>query len=141
MARVERTEIFNIGIDDMYGVITDYESYPEFVDGMVDVNIIKKTKAAAKVEFFLNLIKKINYTLDIKQKSPTKVSWTLVEGNIFKKNIGGWVLEDLGKKGTKVTYALDLEFKGFAPKVLVNKLVANNLPSMMKSVYNRASGK
>ena len=134
MPKVERTEIFNVDIKSLYEVLTDYESYPEFVDGVSDINVIKKTKTKAEVEFIINLIKKFTYVLEIKQKDCASISWSLIEGDIFKKNTGGWTLKDMGDKGVKVTYQLEVEFKGFAPKVVVNKLVANNLPAMMTNL-------
>jgi len=138
MPKVERTEIFDVDIDSFYKVITDYESYPTFVDGVSEIVVVKKTKTKAEVEFIINLIKKFSYSLDIKQKEGTGISWTLIKGDIFKKNTGGWVLKDMKEKGTKVTYQLEVEFKGFAPQVVVNKLVANNLPAMMKAYYKKA---
>ena len=104
MPKVERTEIFDVDIDSFYKVITDYEAYPSFVDGVSEIVVVKKTKTKAEVEFIINLIKKFSYSLDIKQKEGTGISWTLIKGDIFKKNTGGWILKDMKEKGTKVTY-------------------------------------
>jgi coenzyme Q-binding protein COQ10 len=134
----ERTEIFNISIDKFYQVIADYKSYPEFVDGVSAIKIVEQSGNESTVEYSLNLIKKFSYKLKLTESKPDGLSWELIDGDIFKFNSGSWHLKDLGSGKTEVTYKLEVEFKGFAPKMVVNKLVANNLPAMMKSYYERA---
>ena len=138
-AKAERTETFDIDIKKFYECITDYESYPDFVDGVSFINVLEKTDNSARVEYGLNLIKKFTYILNMKQDSPNGISWSFESGDIFKKNEGAWKLVDLGDGKTEVTYELDVDFKGFVPKAIVNKLVSGNLPSMMKSYFERAS--
>lgn len=140
MPKVSKTEVFDIDIESFYNVLTDYSSYPEFVDGVSEISVLKSNKSGAEVEYYLNLIKKFKYILSLKHEPNKKISWELKSGDLFKKNRGSWELKDLDGK-TEVTYSLEVEFKGFAPKMVVNKLVSNNLPSMMKSYYDRAKGK
>jgi ribosome-associated toxin RatA of RatAB toxin-antitoxin module len=137
MPQAKRTEVWDAPIDKIFEVLTDYESYPEFVDGCSSVDVISKTETEARVEFGLNLIKKFKYILVLKQTRPTEVSWSFESGDIFKKNEGAWVLKDLGDGKTEVNYSLEVEIKGFAPKSLVNSLTEKNLPAMLKSYHER----
>jgi coenzyme Q-binding protein COQ10 len=138
LAKVETTEVFQAPLDNVYSVIVDYQSYPEFVDGVSSVNILEQDEQGARVEYALNLIKKFTYILKLTHKAPNQVSWELESGDIFKKNSGSWSLIDLGNGETEVNYQLDIEFKGFAPKAVVNKLVSGNLPKMMAQYHERA---
>ncbi len=140
MAKAQRTEIFDIDINKFYEILEDYEKYPEFVDGISEIEVLEKTETSAKVRYALNLIKKFTYTLQMTQQKPNKLSWTLESGDFFKTNSGSWELKDLGDGKTEVTYGLEVDFKILAPKMIVNKLVATNLPAMMKSYYKRAKG-
>jgi ribosome-associated toxin RatA of RatAB toxin-antitoxin module len=58
---------------------------------------------------------------------------------IFSKPISGsWELNEVSENETEVNYSLEVDFKILAPKMIVNKLVATNLPAMMKSYKERA---
>ncbi|MFG1494423.1 type II toxin-antitoxin system RatA family toxin [Halobacteriovorax sp. GFR7] len=142
MAKASRTEVFDIDINKLYDVIVDFESYPEFVLGVNDIKVHDMTDESGVVEYSIDMIKKLNYHLDMKMSRPSKVAWTFKKGDLFKINDGGWDLKDLGDGKTEVTYSLEIEVKGFIPgsKMIVNKLTETSLPSMMKSFYERAKG-
>ena len=135
-ADIERT--FQAPIDKVYACIVDYASYPEFVDGVSSIKILEQSEGGARVEYSLNMIKTFNYVLKLTHEKPNKVSWQLEGGDIFKRNNGSWNLSDRGDGTTAVKYELDVDFKGFATKAIINKLVANNLPSMMDQYEKRA---
>ena len=138
MANATRTEIFDVEINKLYDVIIDYNSYPDFVDGVSATKVLEQDESSARVEYSLNLIKKFKYILNLKQERPTHVSWTFESGDIFKANTGSWELKDLGDGKTAVTYNLDVNIKGFVPKAIVNKLTTSSLPTMMQSYHDRA---
>jgi coenzyme Q-binding protein COQ10 len=138
MANASRTEVYDIAIEDLYNTIIDYHEYPDFVDGVSDIEVLDQDETSARVEYHLNLIKKFKYVLSLTQERPTKVSWELEDGDLFKSNNGSWELKDLGDNQTEVTYSLELDVKMFAPKAVVNKLVGKNLPDMMEGMVNRA---
>jgi ribosome-associated toxin RatA of RatAB toxin-antitoxin module len=137
MPKVSRTEIFKIEKEKFYSVLKDYNSYPEFVDGVSTIEVLEQNDKEARVEYSVNLIKKFLYILKMDHSSPDKLSWKLESGNLFKKNSGSWTLKEVDD-GLEVTYELEVEFKGFAPKAIINKIVSSNLPAMMKSYYERA---
>ena len=122
---------------DCYKVITDYESYPEFVSQLKDVIVSKKKGNTAEVTYEIDLIKKISYTLKMKGKPGKSVEWTFVDGDIMKDNQGSWELEEVKKGVTLATYNIDIEFNLVVPKLIARKLVGSNLPSMLKSFKKR----
>ncbi|WP_372653379.1 type II toxin-antitoxin system RatA family toxin [Halobacteriovorax sp.] len=138
MASVSRTETFDVEIEDLYNVIIDYSSYPDFVDGVSSINVLEQTESGARVEYGLNLIKKFKYILSLSHQKPNSVSWEFESGDLFKKNNGSWELVDLGNGQTEVTYSLDVDVKGFVPKSIISKLTDSSLPAMMKSYRERA---
>lgn len=96
MAKAERTEVFDVDCKKLYTAITDYKSYPSFVDGMKSVEVLSQSATGASVKFNLNLIKEVTYTLELKHNENKEVSWTLKSGDLMKVNNGGWKLKDLG---------------------------------------------
>lgn len=141
MARAERTEVFDVPADKMYKAITDYKSYPSFVDGMRSVEVQTESTEGATVKFNLSLIKDISYMIKLSHKPNTEVSWSLVTGDMMKVNNGKWTLKDLGGNKTEVTYSLEVELKGFLPGLgMIEKtLVTTNLPLNMKAFAKRAA--
>jgi len=138
MAEASRTQVYDVDTEKLYNTIVDYETYPKFVAGVDSVKINKKNEQGAEVEYSLNLIKEFNYTLEMKHRPHTEVTWSLKSGDIFKKNNGSWILKNLGENKTEVTYKLELDFKLLVPKMMLNKLAASNLPSMMDKMVARA---
>jgi ribosome-associated toxin RatA of RatAB toxin-antitoxin module len=141
MATASRTEVVDIDINKLYNVLEDYAKYPEFVDGVNEIRVISKTETAAKVEYGINMIKSFKYIINIKQERPSRISWKLDSGDLFKKNDGEWKLKDLGNGKTEVTYSLDVDFKMFAPNSILSALTNKNLPLMMESFFKRAKSK
>lgn len=141
MARAERTEVFDVPADKLYKAITDYKSYPSFVDGMRSVEVQTESAEGATVKFNLSLIKDISYMIKLSHKPNTEVSWSLVTGDMMKVNNGKWTLKDLGGNKTEVTYSLEVELKGFLPGLgMIEKtLVTTNLPLNMKAFAKRAA--
>lgn len=141
MARAERTETFDVPADKMYKAITDYKSYPSFVDGMKSVEVQTESADGATVKFNLSLIKDISYMIKLAHKPNHEVSWSLVTGDMMKVNNGKWTLKDLGNNKTEVTYSLEVELKGFLPGLgMIEKtLVTTNLPLNMKAFAKRAA--
>lgn len=141
MAQASRVEILPIDLETFYKVVTDYESYSEFVEGVSKVNIQEQSKTKLVVEYSLNLIKTFHYTLETKQElkaKSAKVSWKLIESDLMKVNNGSWTLKAISDEETEVSYDIEVEFKGLVPKMIINKLVEGNLPSLFKSYLKRA---
>jgi coenzyme Q-binding protein COQ10 len=140
MAHANRVLIFEAPIENVFKAITNYPSYPEFVDGVSEVKVISEDENGALVEFTLNMIKKFTYRLQMKHTKPTEVSWTLDSGDIFGVNEGYWKFKDLGDGRTEVEYDLELEIKikMFGIGMIADKLTKVNLPAMLESYHKRA---
>lgn len=141
MPKAERVEDFDLSAEKFFDVITDYESYPDFVDGVSSIKVLSKTESSARVEYSLNLIKKFTYVLKMEQKRPNRLTWSFESGDIFKSNVGSWEIESLSKNKIRVTYKIEVDIKGFVPGMIVDKLVSHNLPAMMKSYYDEAKSR
>lgn len=138
MPSVSRKKIFQVPLKKLYQVIIDVESYPQFVSGVHGITILEKKPTQLKVEYQLNILKSFKYVIEMNLVPETSVNWNLVEGDIFKKNTGSWELIAINENQTEATYTLDVDFKIFAPSMIVSKLVGSNLPQMLDSFEQRA---
>ena len=141
MAQVKKTEVWSAPIQKIYDVLTDYQSYADFVTGVDEIEVLSKTPTSARVKYSLNIIKKVSYILSMTQKAPNSIEWVLESGDLFKQNDGSWSLKDLGNGETEVTYGLEVNIKGFVPKSIVSALTTKNLPAMMKAFQDRVHQK
>ncbi|PIP91049.1 MAG: cyclase [Bdellovibrionales bacterium CG12_big_fil_rev_8_21_14_0_65_38_15] len=139
-AKATKETTFDASIDKVWGVISDYESYPDFVDGVSGIKILDRSNGKIRVEYSLNMIKKLTYILNMEESAPHKLSWSFEKGDIFKVNAGSWELKDLGNGTTGVVYNVEVEVKGFFPGagMIVKTLTEVNLPNMLKAYEQRA---
>lgn len=138
MAHAQRTEVFDVEIEKVFKVLTDFESYPSFMDGVSKVEVTKRNGNNVEAQYSLNIIKKFSYTMNHVVEEPNKISWSFISGDLFKKSDGSWTLKDLGNGQTEVTYEVDIDFKVMVPGMVSKKLVSSNLPSMLKAVQKKA---
>ncbi len=121
----------------VFDVITNFESYPEFLKETKGVVVEKKSKTGAIVTFEVDVIKTIHYTLDMKLKAPHHVTWTLVKGDFMKSNVGGWDLEEIKKGVTLAKYHIEVKFGLLVPGSVADTLVKKSLPAMIESFKKR----
>lgn len=138
MTGADRTETFDISADKIFKVLTNYESYPDFMDGVKSVKELSRDGNTAIVEYHLSIIKKFTYSVKITEVENESLSWTFEGGDLFNSNNGSWTLKDNGDGSTEVTYHLDLDFKVKVPGLMAKKLASSSLPSMMKAVCKKA---
>ena len=137
MAKATQSIEINAEPKACYDVITDFESYPQFLKEMKGVEAEKKGASAWEVRFTMELIKKISYTLKISGKPPTRVNWSMLEGDMMKSNDGEWVISDLGGGVTRATYSIEVGLGLLVPGAISKMLIGSNLPSMLQSFKKR----
>ena len=140
MAQAEFEEVLKVDAEKLYRVITQYEFYPKFVEGCQSAQVDRISSQQAKVTYHVNVLSQdVHYVLQLQESvDQSRVEWTLIESNFFKKNIGHWELKSLGPGKTQVKYSLDVEFKVPIPSFVLNRLVKGSLPGMVRSFEKRA---
>ena len=143
MAAAERTEIVDVSLSKLFKAICDYSAYPSFVTGVKSVDIKSSDEKTSKVHFDVEMMKRVEYTLDLSQEMDVeerhaRVSWSLDESKFFKISNGLWELKSLGPDKTEVLYKLEIDFAFPAPGFVLKKLVAGALPKTIQEFTNRA---
>ena len=140
MANAQRTELMKASAENIYKVLTDYNSYGDYMDGVSKVEVIERNGNTVLAKYDINMIKKFSYVLKLEEVENKSITWSFVEGDIFAHNNGSWVLNDLGDGTTEVEYSVDVDIKVkmMGSGMIVKKLVNTSLPALMKSVEKRA---
>lgn len=143
MASAERKEIYDVSLEKFYAALVDFEGYPRFVSGMRNVKILERQDQRAKVFFEVEMMKKVEYSIDVRfsineAKNQAEVNWVLDSSPYFKVNNGAWKLQAKSPHSVEATYKLELEFTVPVPGLLLKGLVAKALPQAMKEFYLEA---
>ena len=118
----------------VFDVVTDYTKYPSFFPEFKNVEIVDTEGSAKIVEFTCDFGKTVTYTLRIEHdEAKLTTRWSYVGGDL-KDSVGGWTFQDVGGGKTKVGYDVDAKVGFFVPKMISDKLVANNIPKMFEQL-------
>ena len=140
MAQAEMEKIFDVEAGKYFHAVSNYEKYPEFVDGMKKVTIERQSNGKYLGHYLFSMMgKDMSYDLEIEDSAEKgTVNWKLLKSEFFKVNNGAWKIEEAGPGQCKVYYSLEVEFSFSVPGLILKGLVKGTLPSMMKSFYERA---
>lgn len=141
MAGATRTEILDVSLDKLWDAITDYESYPDFLEGVESLSIVKKEGKHTYAEYVVSMFgKKVKYILKHTEQPKKAVKWTMDSGEFFKSNDGSWALKELDDGTVEATYNVEVGLPLLIPgaKMIVNTLTNTQLPAMMKAFEKRA---
>jgi ribosome-associated toxin RatA of RatAB toxin-antitoxin module len=122
----------------LFGVITDYLSYPKFLSTVKGARVLESGKNFDVVEFEAKVVKPFQYTLELTRKGSNEVSWKMIEGDFMRKNMGRWKLKEIGPKETEATYEIDLELSRLVPGFIAGLLVEQSLPQTLSEFTRRA---
>jgi coenzyme Q-binding protein COQ10 len=139
MAGANHTTVFNVPLDALWDVITDYEGYADFVEGLESIEVTKRSGKDVYADYVVSMFgKKVRYSLKHTESPKKSLKWEMVTGEFFKFNNGGWDLKAKGDDKVEATYTVDVGFPLLVPKSIVNTLTGTQLPTMMKAFEERA---
>jgi ribosome-associated toxin RatA of RatAB toxin-antitoxin module len=123
-----------------FGVLRDYASYPEFLPEVRSVKVGRRHGNAVEVTYVLDIkIKQFEFTLQhVEDPSGRRIDWRLVRGELIRRDVGAWTLEETASGGTRVTYAIELDLAPIAPAALQQALAQRGLPNMLANFKARA---
>ena len=121
-----------------FKVITDYKSYPKFLDDLKKIEVKKQKGNMCEVTQHIEVMKDISYTLRM-TADPKKhvVVWDFVEGDYLRDNNGSWELKEIKKGQTQATYNIDIRFGLLVPSFVSKMLTEQHLPKLLKAFKKR----
>jgi coenzyme Q-binding protein COQ10 len=140
MAGASRSIVINVPPEKLFDVVTDYESYAEFLPEVKSVRV-ERAGPSVSVHYEVNLVKTIKYSLKMTEERPTRVRWSLIKGDFMKENNGSWELKPAGEGKTEATYNIEVGVGPLVPKTITSMLVDKSLPSMLEAFKKRAENR
>ena len=140
MPGAKQSVVINTPAKIIYDVVCDFEKYPNFLPESRQVSVLEKNAKSIIAEFEIKVIKTLVYTLKFHLSPHKKITWSFIEGNLFKDNKGTWSFKEVNKECTEATYEVDIELGILVPGAITRMLVGSNLPQMLAAFKKRAEG-
>src|SRR6266849_2741082 len=100
MPGATRSIVIHAPMEKVFGVISDYESYAEFLPEVKGVSTSDRQGSEVNVHYEVDVVKTIRYTLHMKEEKPKRISWSFVQGELMRDNRGSWLLQAAGEVRT-----------------------------------------
>mgnify|MGYP000156196782 CR=1 FL=1 len=138
MAVVNRSALVMFSTAQMYNLVNDVASYPEFLPGCVGSRIVSVdgNKIVASVDVAKAGITK-TFTTQNTLTANERVDMRLVDGP-FKKLEGGWTFLALDESACKVELDLEFEFSNKLAEMAFGKVFKELAANMVNAFTQRA---
>lgn len=130
--------------EELFAIVTDLESYPDWVDGMKHVDVLGVDDNDLPLRSTMTLdvtIRTVTYTLSYEYDYPASVAWTSEEGGDVKRIDGSYTFEQAADdEPTTVTYELTID-PGFpVPGFMIRKAQKAIMNAALKGLKAQAEG-
>jgi ribosome-associated toxin RatA of RatAB toxin-antitoxin module len=138
MRRVDRSALVPYSPQQMFALVTDIESYPQFVPWVASAELVERTEAQVigKLQMERAGIRE-TFTTRNTLLPPNEIILTLVDGP-FRKLEGRWRFEDLQGRGTRVALTIEFEFANPMLSLLLSKTFEKSCGELVDSFVARA---
>jgi uncharacterized protein YndB with AHSA1/START domain len=127
---------------DVMAVIADFPAYPQWVAAAQRVEVVEEGAGgrARQVHFVLDAgAVKDDYVLEYTWDGDHQVSWTLVKGQMQKRNDGSYTLREQDG-GTEVTYSITIDLSIPMLGMIKRKAEKVILDTALKELKKRVEG-
>jgi uncharacterized membrane protein len=127
---------------DVMAVIADFDAYPQWVSAAKQVEVVEPGDdgRARRVHFVIDAGPvKDDYLLDYTWDGDRKVSWTLVKGQMMKRQEGSYTLAENGDS-TEVTYSITIDLSIPMLGMIKRKAEKVILDTALKELKKRVEG-
>ena len=138
MPQISRTALVPYSAEQMYKLVNDVKSYPEFLPGCVGSRVLESSpgQMTAAVEVSKAGISK-TFTTRNKLISNQSILMHLVDGP-FKKLMGGWKFTPLTEDACQIEFNLDFEFTNKLIELAFGRVFKELASSMVQAFSQRA---
>ncbi len=121
-------------------VIADLEKYPEWADGVKQIEVLDKTPEGrpitAKFTFASGPVKDV-FVLKYDWNGNDSVSWELLEGNVVTQEEGTYTLSENSDGSIQVTYDLEVSINLPMPGMLKRKAAKQMVKTALSGLKKR----
>ena len=141
MHSIERSVLVPYSVSQMFDLVADVSSYPDFMPWCGGASVREQTDTGmiASVTIALGSIKQ-TFTTRNTHQYPTNIHLALLDGP-FSALTGNWAFHPLGDEACKVVFSLQYEFSSRTLGALVGPIFNRIASSFIDSFTKRAEEK
>lgn len=138
MTTITKTALVPYPVADMYALVSDVESYPEFLPWCRSTRVLSREhdEVRAMLELAVGAVHKSFTTVNRLQKNKM-IEVRLLEGP-FRHLEGYWCFDALGDKGCKIRLDMDFEFSGRLISAALGPIFSQIMNTLVDSFCKRA---
>lgn len=138
MRKLERSALLTFSADELYRLVADIESYPQFLPGCVSARVESADEkfVRARVGFRMKGLSD-SFATENQMEPGARIHMKLLEGP-FKQLIGSWEFQPLAERACKVTLRISLEFGNRMLEGTLAPLINSAIGSVMDAFKQRA---
>ncbi len=139
MRRVRRSAIVPHSVADMYAIVDDVASYPEFMPWCSDARELERSEelVVASLELSRGGLSRWFTTRNCRD-TPHRLDMTLVDGP-FRALDGGWHFRELGGNGAEIRLDIEFEFDSLLVGLTFGPLFEYTCNSLVDAFVGRAA--
>jgi coenzyme Q-binding protein COQ10 len=143
-SKVSKEMVVDVPVERFWEIVADYDAYASFVPSVKRTRVVHVEKGVKDVEYEVDLgVKTIKYTLRHLEHAPSKMTWSLVKGDMMKVSNGAWELSNhAGKTLARYTVEVQVQKPPLVPQSIVDRmsdeLTKVQLPRTLEAFKARA---
>ena len=142
MSRIAREAIVPYTCRQMYNLVTDVASYPEFISwcNRVDTETLDQDSVKVRLGIIYKKTVDLSFTTINTNTPDQSVEMRFADGP-FSRLHGNWYFNPLGERGCKIVFQLDYEFNKSLKNLLVKRVFKEVSTSLLDAFRARAQQK
>jgi ribosome-associated toxin RatA of RatAB toxin-antitoxin module len=122
--------------EQFFGIVSDYEKYPEFINDIKQCKVIESEGNRKLVDFRVSGLRSFVYRLWITEEPPKGIAWKLESSDFFRTSFGTWDISSAGGN-TRANYSVDVTFKTFVPNFMAQGFLSMNVANTLAAFQER----
>jgi ribosome-associated toxin RatA of RatAB toxin-antitoxin module len=138
MPTVRKSVIVPSSSAEMFALVDDVESYPDFLPWCSGTEMLERTAAVTRARIDIDYHGLETHITTLNRKhAPESMSLEFVEGP-FETFQGMWRFKALGEKGCRVEFSLDYAFSNSAMEILLGPVFGHIIETLVDRFVARA---
>ncbi|WP_290697936.1 type II toxin-antitoxin system RatA family toxin [Amphritea sp.] len=138
MTQVDRSALVLHTAEQMFDLVNDVESYPQFLPWCSGTTLIESTDTTMQASLMVAKAGlKYSFTTRNEHERPGKIRIELVEGP-FSSLSGVWLFQPLSDEACKVSLSLQFDFSGKLTSLAMGKVFNQMAVTMVDAFVSRA---
>jgi ribosome-associated toxin RatA of RatAB toxin-antitoxin module len=138
MTSITRSALVMHSAEQMYALVNDVESYPQFLPGCSSTELISKNEDELVASLTISKVG-VNQTFTTRNKLhyPDRMELSLVDGP-FSRFVGIWHFQRLSDEACKVSFDMDFEVNNKLAGIALGAVFKQMASTMVDSFVKRA---